>query len=76
MPSAQPGNLMKILVAVAFILILASLGSALVFLMRDKGRSNRTVQALALRVGFSVLLFVLLLVAHRLGWIQPTGIIY
>jgi hypothetical protein len=67
---------MKILVAVAFILILASLGSALVFLMRDKGRSNRTVQALALRVGFSVLLFVLLLVAYRFGWIQPTGIIY
>jgi len=34
------------------------------------------VQALALRVGFSVLLFVLLLVANRLGWIQPTGIMY
>ena len=67
---------MKILVAVAFVLILASLGSALVFLMRDKGRSNRTVQALALRVGLSVMLFVLLLVAYRLGWIQPTGIIY
>jgi hypothetical protein len=67
---------MKILVAVAFVLILASLGSAFVFLMRDKGRSNRTVQALALRVGFSVMLFVLLLVAYRLGWIQPTGIIY
>jgi len=67
---------MKILVAVAFVLILASLGSAFVFLMRDKGRSNRTVQALALRVGFSVLLFVLLLVAYRFGWIQPTGIIY
>lgn len=67
---------MKILVAVAFVLILASLGSAFVFLMRDKGRSNRTVQALALRVGFSVMLFVLLLVAYRFGWIQPTGIIY
>lgn len=67
---------MKILVAVAFVLILGSLGSALVFLMRDKGRSNRTVQALAFRVGFSILLFVLLLVAYRLGWIQPTGIIY
>ncbi len=67
---------MKILVAIGFILILASLGSALVFLMRDKGRSNRTVQALALRVGFSVLLFVLLLVAYQMGWIQPTGIIY
>ena len=68
--------IMKIIVAIAFILIIASLGSALVFLMRDKGRSNRTVHALALRVGFSVLLFVLLLVANRLGWIQPTGIMY
>lgn len=67
---------MKILVAIAFILIIGSLGSALVFLMRDKGRSQRTMQALALRVGFSVLLFVLLLVANRLGWIQPTGIMY
>ncbi len=67
---------MKILVAIAFMLIIGSLASALVFLMRDKGRSNRTVQALALRVGFSVLLFVLLLVSYRLGWIQPTGIIY
>lgn len=64
---------MKIIVAIAFILILGSLGSALVFLMRDKGKSNRTVQALALRVGFSVALFILILVAHYLGWIQPTG---
>jgi hypothetical protein len=65
---------MKILVVIAFILIIGSLASALVFLMRDKGRSNRTVQALALRVGLSILLFVLILVAHKLGWIQPTGI--
>ena len=68
--------IMKIVVGIAFILIVASLGSALVFLMRDKGRSNRTVHALAFRVGFSVLLFVLILVANRLGWIQPTGITY
>jgi Protein of unknown function (DUF2909) len=65
---------MKILVAVAFVLILASLGSALVFLMRDKGRSNRTVKALAFRVGFSITLFLLILFAHSQGWIQPTGI--
>ncbi len=67
---------MKILVGIAFILIIGSLASALVFLMRDKGRNNRTVQALAFRVGFSILLFVLILVANRLGWIQPTGIAY
>jgi hypothetical protein len=65
---------MKTLVAVAFILILASLGSALFFLMRDKGKSNRTVQALAMRVGLSITLFLLVLGAYKMGWIQPTGL--
>jgi Protein of unknown function (DUF2909) len=67
---------MKIIVVIAFILILGSLGSALFFLMRDKGKSNRTVRALAFRVGFSIALFILLLIAHQLGWIEPTGIPY
>jgi hypothetical protein len=65
---------MKIIVAIAFVLILASLASALLFLMRDKGKSNRTVQALTLRVGFSVALFLFILLSYKLGWIQPTGI--
>ncbi len=66
--------LMKILVAIAFLLIIGSLGSALFFLMKDKGKSNRIVHALALRVGLSITLFVMLLIAYRLGWITPTGI--
>jgi urea transporter len=65
---------MKIIVTIGFILILSSLASALVFLMRDKGKSNRTVKALAFRVGFSIVLFVLILVAYQFGWIEPTGI--
>jgi hypothetical protein len=65
---------MRILVAIAFIFIIGSLASALIFLMKDKGKSNRTVQALALRVGFSVTLFILILAAYKFGWIQPTGI--
>jgi hypothetical protein len=65
---------MKILVAIAFILIIGSLASALFFLMRDKGGSNRTVRALAFRVGFSIALFILILLAYRLGLIEPTGI--
>ena len=65
---------MNILVAIAFILIIGSLGSALFFLMRDKGKSNRTVHALALRVGLSITLFLLLLASHYMGWIEPTGI--
>lgn len=66
---------MKILVAIAFILILASLGSALYYMMRQKGKNDqRMVRSLAMRVGFSIALFALILVAHKLGYIQPTGI--
>lgn len=65
---------MKIIVAVAFFLILFSLGSALFFLMRDKGKSNRSAKALTFRIGFSVALFILILIAYQLGWIRPTGI--
>jgi len=65
---------MKIAVAIAFILIIGSLASALFFLMRDKGRSNNTVRALAVRVALSITLFLLILLAYRLGYIHPTGI--
>jgi uncharacterized membrane protein len=64
---------MKIAIAVAFVLIIGSLASALFFLMRDKGRSNRTVQALATRVGLSITLFLLVLLSYKMGWIQPKG---
>jgi len=65
---------MKIIIAIAFILIFASLGSALFFMMRDKSKTNRTVKALTYRVGFSIALFILILVANYFGLIHPTGI--
>ena len=70
------GAVSKLLIGLAFIGILASLGSAFFYLMRDKGRSNNTVKALAIRVGLSILLFLSLLVAHRYGLIESTGIRY
>lgn len=78
---------MTYLVTLAFIAILGSLVAALVFMMRRPAgdeaaldddqtppRSRRMARALAFRVGFSVALFVLVLLAYALGWIQPTGI--
>jgi len=65
---------MRYVVLVAFILILASLGSALVFLMKDKGKTNRTLNALAMRVGFSITLFLLILFSYWMGWIDYTGV--
>ncbi len=65
---------MRYVVLIAFILILGSLASALVFVMKDKGKSNRTVTALAWRVGFSIALFLLILFSYWMGWIEFTGI--
>lgn len=72
---------MKYLVVVAFIAILASLASALFFMMRggkdagaDKAKGSRMAWALALRVGLSIALFLCILVAWQLGYIQPTGL--
>jgi len=64
---------MRIFVALVFIGIVASLGSALFYLMKDKGGTNRTVNALTVRIGLSVVLFLLLLLAHYMGWINSTG---
>lgn len=67
---------MKSLIAIAFVLILSSLGVALFFLMRRNGTGNRhrTVQALAVRVALSITLFLILLGSYSMGWIAPTGL--
>tara|TARA_R110002049_G_scaffold9975_5_gene49706 strand:- start:1861 stop:2055 length:195 start_codon:yes stop_codon:yes gene_type:complete len=52
---------MKFVVILFLLLIVASLGSALFFLMRDKGGGTRTVKALTLRVGLSLVLFLMLM---------------
>jgi hypothetical protein len=62
---------MKIFIALAFLGILASLGSALLFLMRDKGQTNRTVNALTLRVGLSIALLAFIWFSYWMGWIEP-----
>ncbi|TEA76875.1 twin transmembrane helix small protein [Allopusillimonas ginsengisoli] len=65
---------MRILVVLAFLGILGSLASALVYLMRDKGGTNRTVNALTVRIGLSIALFLFVLFAHHMGWIETTGL--
>jgi len=65
---------MRFVVLIAMLGILGSLASALFYLMRDKGASNRTANALGWRVGLSIALFLFVLLAHRLGWIEAAGI--
>lgn len=75
---------MKLVIILALLAILASLGSALFFMMRrnndnaassddDEQRSRKMFRALALRVALSITLFICILVAAHMGYIQPTG---
>ena len=59
----------KIVVILFVVLILASLGSALFYLITDHGNSKRVARALALRVGLSVTLFLLLMAGYYFGLI-------
>ncbi|WP_295627679.1 twin transmembrane helix small protein [uncultured Nitrosomonas sp.] len=57
---------MKIFAAVVFLLILYNLGSALYYMYKDKGNSTRMVRSLSIRIGLSLFLFIVLMIATRL----------
>ena len=65
---------MKIVIIVFLVLIVGSLGSALYYLVRDKGASDRTVKALTVRISLSIALFVLLMAGYYFGFIPKTGL--
>ena len=69
---------MKLIIGIAFIGILLSLAAAGIFMLKSddaQSKTNHMARALALRIGISVILFVLILVLWFLGIIRPTGII-
>jgi Protein of unknown function (DUF2909) len=66
--------IVRILIVAVLIGIVASLGSALFQLSRKSGDSRRLARDLTIRVGLSVALFLLLMIAWYLGLIAPHGL--
>lgn len=75
---------MKIIIGLAFLVIIGALASAGWFMLKrpdsSKAKTEDTVaahkrmaRALAVRVGVSVAVFLMLLISYSMGWIQPTG---
>jgi len=64
----------KIIFIFLFLLIIISLFSSLFFLIKDKSDKKRVVNALKVRVGLSIILFVILIIMYMNGYIQPHGI--
>lgn len=65
----------KILIIFVFVLILISLVSGFTFLIKDQGKTTRTVKSLTVRVALSVSLFVLLMIGFATGLIKPHGVV-
>ena len=64
--------IIKVIIVLFFISIFFSLGSALYYMVRgNKGDSTRIVKALTWRIGLSIVLFLLLMIAYMMGWITP-----
>lgn len=69
---------MNLGVAIVFVLILATLATALYFLLngqkKSDGANRNMARALGLRVALSIALFACILLAWKLGYIHPTGV--
>ncbi|MET0282423.1 MAG: twin transmembrane helix small protein [Steroidobacteraceae bacterium] len=66
-------DITRLLIIAVLFAIIGSLGAALVQLSRGKGDSQKLLRALTWRVGLSVGLFLLLMLAWRMGFIRPHG---
>jgi len=64
----------KLFIIIIFIGVVVSLGSALVYLGKDKGGSERMAKALTIRVAISVALFLLLFILWALGIVTPNQV--
>lgn len=52
--------MLDLLIVLVMVAILVSLGSGLYYLVKDRGKTERTVKSLTVRVGLAVLLLAIL----------------
>ena len=60
----------KFIVVILLLFVVASLFSSLFFLVKDKGKTNRTVNALTVRIVLSLVAIVFIIVASATGLLQ------
>lgn len=65
--------LVKLIIVILLIFVLVSLFSALYFLIKSPDNSEKVVRSLAIRVGLSLFVMLLIFLASRFGILQPHG---
>lgn len=64
--------LTKIIAVLLLLAMLVSLFTGMYYLVKDRGRSNRTLKALTWRIGIWIVLFALLTGAVYMGYLEPS----
>lgn len=66
---------MKILIILILLFIVYNLGLAMYYMIKDKGQGKSTVRFLTVRIAVSFALFLFILFALKMGWIQAHSIL-
>jgi uncharacterized MAPEG superfamily protein len=74
--SLEQDMIIKTVIILALLFIVYNLGYALFYLVRKPHDPKRVAKALTWRIGLSLAVFGLLVVAYLLGWITPNNPFY
>jgi hypothetical protein len=66
---------MKIFLIIVLLFIIFNLAMAMYYMIRDKGQGKNTVRFLTVRIAVSFGLFLLIILALKMGWLQAHSIL-
>ncbi len=66
---------MKIAIIIVLLFIIYNLALAMYYMIRDKGQGKNTVRFLTVRIAVSFGLFILIIIALKMGWLQAHSIL-
>jgi len=66
---------LKILILIVLLFIIYNLGLAMYYMIKDKGQGKNTVRFLTVRIAVSFGLFILIIIALKMGWLQAHSLL-
>jgi len=66
---------MKVFIVIILLFIIYNLGLAMFYMIRDKGQGKNTVRFLTVRIAVSFGLFLMIILALKMGWLQAHSLL-
>jgi len=65
----------KIFIVIVLLFVIYNLALAMYYMIKDKGQGKNTVRFLTVRIAVSFGLFIIIIFALKMGWIQAHSIL-